>query len=115
MGTSVPFTVLTNAIGQGKLTYQAPGQANGLALANITFQVKDDGGTANSGADLDPTPNTLSFNVASVNDAPVGLDRTLTTAFGTTYTFQVGDFNFDDPNDNPHNGLASATVASACS
>src|SRR4029079_9142004 len=58
------------------------------------------------------TPNTLSFNVASVNDAPVGIDRSLTTAFGGTYTFQVGDFNFDDPNDNPHNGLASITIGS---
>ena len=29
--------------------------ANGAAYASFTFQVQDDGGTANGGVDLDPT------------------------------------------------------------
>ena len=33
----------------------APG-ANGAAYASFTFQVQDDGGTANGGVDLDPSP-----------------------------------------------------------
>ena len=105
----LPLLVRADAIAQGKLTYQAPAQANGNALANITFQVQDDGGTPIA-ADTDPTANTLSFNVASVDDAPSGIDRTLTTFTSTTYTFQASDFNFDDPNDTPHNGLAAVIV-----
>ena len=34
--------------------------------------MQDNGGTANGGIDLDPTPNTLSFNVTPVNDMPTG-------------------------------------------
>src|SRR5262249_55438077 len=114
----LPLTVLTNAIGQGKLTYQGPTNANGTNLARFTFQVKDDGGTASGGADLDPIANSMSFNVASVNDAPVGIDRVVTTPTHTgspiiSYTFQVSDFNFDDPNDLPqHNGLAAVIIGS---
>jgi hypothetical protein len=33
--------------------------------------VQDDGGTANGGVNLDPTPNTITVNVTAVNDAPV--------------------------------------------
>ena len=34
------------------------------------FQVQDNGGTANGGVNLDPTPNTLTINVTPVADAP---------------------------------------------
>src|SRR6185503_4984779 len=44
--------------------------ANGNGYASFTFQVQDHGGTANSGVDLDPTPNTITINVTPVNDAP---------------------------------------------
>ena len=43
---------------------------NGAAYASFTFQVQDDGGTANGGVDLDPSPNTITFDVTPVNDAP---------------------------------------------
>ena len=39
---------------------------HGYNLASLTFQVQDDGDTANGGVDLDPTPNVLKFNVTSV-------------------------------------------------
>ncbi|MEI7970863.1 MAG: cadherin-like domain-containing protein, partial [Betaproteobacteria bacterium] len=44
--------------------------ANGTGYASFSFQVQDDGGTANGGVDLDSTPNTLTFDVTAVNDAP---------------------------------------------
>ena len=53
--------------------------ANGAAYASFTFQVQDNGGTANGGVDLDPTPNTLTVNVTPVNDAPSGTNKTVTT------------------------------------
>jgi VCBS repeat-containing protein len=55
----------------GKLTFSPVANANGNNYANFTFQVQDNGGTANGGIDLDGTPNTIIFNVAAVNDAPV--------------------------------------------
>ena len=45
--------------------------ASGAGYAWFTFQVQDDGGTANGGVDLDATPNTMTMNVTAVNDAPV--------------------------------------------
>ena len=44
--------------------------ANGTTYANFTFQVQDNGGTANGGVDLDPSPDAFTINVTSVNDAP---------------------------------------------
>ena len=49
-----------------------PLNANGSRpTPSFTFQVQDNGGTANGGVDLDASPNTITFNVTAVNDAPV--------------------------------------------
>ena len=40
----------------GKLMFTPAANANGAGYASFTFQVQDDGGTANGGVDLDPTP-----------------------------------------------------------
>ena len=58
----------------GKLTFTGAANASGTAYANFTFQVQDNGGTANGGVDLDPTANMMTINVAAVNDAPSGQD-----------------------------------------
>jgi VCBS repeat-containing protein len=58
-------------INAGNLKFTPTANANGNNYANFTFQVQDSGGTANGGIDLDPTPNTINFNVTPVNDAPV--------------------------------------------
>ena len=43
---------------------------SGTAYTNVTFQVEDNGGTANGGVDLDPTPRTMTVNVTHTK-APV--------------------------------------------
>ncbi len=48
----------------GKLVYTPPANANGTGYASFTFQVKDGAGA------LDATPNTITFDVTAVNDAP---------------------------------------------
>jgi hypothetical protein len=58
-------------IGAGLLRYTPPADANGAAYASFTFQVQDDGGLLNGGADTDASPNTLTLNVTALNDAPV--------------------------------------------
>ncbi len=56
------------SIGAGGLKYSPVLNANGTNYASFSFQVQDNGGTANGGVNLDPTANTVTFNVASVND-----------------------------------------------
>ena len=67
-------------IAAGDLKFTPAANANGAAYASIGFRVRDDGGTANGGINLDPTPNTITINVTAVNDAPVvtfiGLNQT---------------------------------------
>ena len=79
---------------------------NGTGYASFTFQVQDDGGTANGGVDLDQSANTISINVTAVNDAPAGTDNTVTTLEDTAYTFAAADFGFSDAGDSPANALA---------
>src|SRR5437763_521459 len=64
-GTAVTAGQFVSAadIAAGKLVFTPAANANGSPYASFTFQVQDDGGTANGGVDLDPTPNTLTINV----------------------------------------------------
>ncbi|MFK0331567.1 DUF5801 repeats-in-toxin domain-containing protein [Rhizobium sp. NPDC090275] len=55
-------------IAAGKLTFTAAANAAGMNYANFTFQIHDNGGTANGGVDLDPTPKTITVNVTAVDD-----------------------------------------------
>jgi hypothetical protein len=85
------------------LAFTPVANSNGNNYATFTFQVADDGGTANGGIDLDPSPKTLTINVTPVNDPPVGATNTVTLCVGSNYTFAAADFGFTDPNDNPPN------------
>ena len=62
---------LYTSVPQSGLVFTAAVNANGASYARVTFQVQDNGGTANTSVDLDPTPNTMTFNVTPVNDAPL--------------------------------------------
>ncbi len=57
-------------IAAGLLDFVPDADENGASYASFTFQVRDDGGTANGGLDTDPTPNTFSFAVTPDNFAP---------------------------------------------
>ena len=46
-------TITVANINSGNLKFAPVGNANGAGYATFTFQVQDDGGTANSGVDLD--------------------------------------------------------------
>ena len=43
----------------GLLKFTPAANANGSGYASFTFQVQDNGGTANGGVDLDPSANTI--------------------------------------------------------
>src|SRR4030095_7189314 len=64
----------------------------------------------NGGVDLDQSPNTMTINVTSVNDAPAGTNNTLTIVEGGSHTFTAADFGFTDPKDSPANSLFAVTI-----
>jgi hypothetical protein len=76
-------------IASGLLVFQAAADANGTPYTSFTFQVQDDGGTANGGTDLDASPNTLTFNVSAVNDAPSFTKGADQTVVGDTGAYSI--------------------------
>jgi hypothetical protein len=110
-GQVVPVASIT----AGNLKFVPDANENGSPYATFTFQVQDNGGTANGGIDLDPTPNTMTVNVTSVNDAPQGANNTVSTDEDTPYTFAAADFGFSDPNDSPANSLLAVKITTVAS
>ena len=79
MAVTAGQSITAANIAAGNLKFTPAANANGAGYASFTFQVQDDGGTANGGVDLDPSPNTMTVNVTAVNDAPAGTNKTVTT------------------------------------
>ena len=97
-------------IAAGKLNFFPAANGNGAGYASFNFRVQDNGGTANGGDDLADTANTITVDVVSVNDAPLGADKTVSTNEDTAYMFATADFGFTDPSDTPANALAAVKV-----
>jgi len=70
---TLPATYSTADIAAGKLSFVPTLNLNGLAAGSIVFAVQDDGGTANGGQNTDQSPNTLTIDIAAVNDTPTNL------------------------------------------
>lgn len=97
-------------IATGKLKYTPGANGFGSEYASFTFQVQDNGGTANGGKDTDLTPRHMTIAVTAVNDAPVGAAKTVTMLEDSSYLLKVGDFGFTDPNDVPANTMLSVKI-----
>jgi len=87
---------------------------SGTGYATWTFQVRDNGGTANGGVNTDPSANTMTINVTPDNTAPT------LTGFGPSVTFlentvnatpQIldGDVTFTDAEGNFNGGSLEVT------
>jgi hypothetical protein len=74
------------SINGGLLKFTPAANDNGTGFASFTFQVQDTGSAANGGANLDPTPNTITINVTPVNDAPTATGDSYTVTANTTVT-----------------------------
>ena len=90
-GTNVTAGQLIPAadIAAGLLVFHPAANGNGTPYTSFTFQVQDNGGTANGGVDLDPTPNTLTFNIAAVNDTPSFTKGADQTVVGDTGAYSI--------------------------
>ena len=82
-GQVIPAASLPN------LTFTPALNGNGAPYTSFTFQVQDNGTTANGGIDLDPTPRSFTFNVAAVADAPIGTADAYTFNTFSTLPFSV--------------------------
>jgi VCBS repeat-containing protein len=83
-----------------KLKFTPALNATGNAYAAFTFQVKDNGGIANGGIDLDPTPNTITFNLTNANSAPTAVSDTATA-------IEAGGLNNATAGNNPSGNVLS--------
>ena len=90
-GTSVTNGQIIPAASIPNLVFSPAANANGAGYASFTFSVRDTGGPA-----FDAVPNTITFNVTAVNDAPTAADKTITVTEDTDYTFAAADFGFSD-------------------
>ena len=61
---------------------------SGANYSHFTFQVQDDGGTANGGIDTDPTPRTMTVSITAANHAPVGKPAMVTDRNNTPYVIK---------------------------
>jgi hypothetical protein len=113
------FVSATNIAG-GLLVFTPTAHSNGAPEASFTFQVQDNGGTANGGVDLDQSPNTVAINVNAVNDAPINSvpgtqsvneDTTLTFSTGTGNAITISDVDVGSGNETVTLTVTSGTLA----
>ncbi|MES2193846.1 MAG: hypothetical protein V4517_05485 [Pseudomonadota bacterium] len=60
-------TISVADIDAGHLVFMPTVNGNGDGYTSFTFQVRDNGGTANGGVDVDPSPKTITIDVTAVN------------------------------------------------
>src|SRR5438270_296546 len=66
-------------INAGLLVFTPAANTNGLAVASFTFQVHYALSLHDALPIFDQSPNTMTVNVTSVNDAPAGTSNTVST------------------------------------
>ena len=64
----------------GRLSFIGDRGGVGNGYAAFTFQVRDDGGTANGGVDRDVTPNTLTFDSVAIDVPPATFPSVISLA-----------------------------------
>ena len=113
-------TVLASAIAAGQLVFTPVLDASGSPLGTFTFQVQDNGGTANGGVDLDQSANTFTINVNAGNDAPVNSvpgpqgvneEATLTFSTGNGNAITISDVDVGSGNETVTLTVSSGTLA----
>ena len=87
----------------GNLVYHPALNGSGTPYATFTFQVEDDGGTANGGINLDASANIITINVNPLNDAPVAVADSYNTIEETQLTVGAPGVlgNDGDPDGDP--------------
>ena len=115
------LTFLGGADGSGSMSFTGTVADINAALSGLRFLAAGDyvgpadvqilvDDLGNTGGGPLAASRTVLINVTSVNDAPAGTDRTVTTSEETAYAFSVLDFGFTDPKDSPDDGFQAIRV-----
>jgi hypothetical protein len=72
-----------------------------MKMTSFAFQVKDSGGTANGGVDVDPMSKALMLNVVQIEPTSHGTSGPVFGSEDTPYTFSQSNFGFVSPDDPP--------------
>ena len=73
----------------GKVVFTPDADEHGTAYASFTFQVQDNGSTANPGdVNLDQSANSMTISVTSVNDEPSFTETSSADAISTTHLLE---------------------------
>ncbi|RZJ31999.1 MAG: hypothetical protein EON85_02480, partial [Brevundimonas sp.] len=102
-------SVTAAQLAAGLVQYRPVANESGEFFDNFTFQVLDDGGTDAGGVDRDQSPNTFTFDVTAVNDAPVGQNDAVATGESAVYSGDV----FADNGSGADTDVDSALTVSA--
>ncbi len=111
---------LTFTVGDGSfdpiMTFSGAASTINTAMSNIRYRADSNfvgtgtiTQTVTWGSVTDT--DTVTVDVASVNDAPTGTARTVTTLQDGAYTFSAADFAFTDANDSPANALKAVVIS----
>jgi trimeric autotransporter adhesin len=92
--TALQF-VSASDINNGLLAFAPAANMWGTPYTGFTFQVEDNGGSANGVVDTDPNPNTMTIDVTS--DILTGTNNTVTTLENTAYTLAASSFGLVEP------------------
>ena len=115
---SVGDTISSDDLYYGAFIYHPDGNGHGEDYASFQFRMIDDGDTSNGGVNIAAAANTVTINVTSVADAPIGTDNAINGELDDTlvengsYAFKAADFGFTDPDDSPADSFAGVDIVS---
>ena len=96
-----PSGTVVNVADISRLQFTPAENAFGPGLSTVAFQVIDDGAVGPGNFNEDLTTRTITFDVTSVNDRPVGQDFTVELDEGSSRSLSVTDFILTDLSDDP--------------
>lgn len=102
-GQVIPAVLLAN------LVYAPAAGQSGVGHGSFTFRVFDGGTADNGGQNISQQSYTFTFDVTSINDAPLASDNTIRLLEDGMHTFQAADFGFLDTDGN---AFASVEIVS---
>jgi hypothetical protein len=110
--TTFPVTVTAVQLNASQVVFTPTENLNGNGAASLSFQVRDNGGTANGGVDTDESANTLTINIAAVND-PVGTVAPGTASVDEDTPTAITGMSISDPDAAlAPNGVYQVTLSS---
>ena len=107
--STFPLTISAGQINQ--LSFVPSSDVSGNA--SFSFRVQDSSSTANGGSDTSVAPATITLSIASVNDAPNGVNSTVTTLEDQPKTFNLGDFSYSDVEGNAFTAVRITSLPNA--